>query len=58
METKLTRIAEVARTRPKERFTALIHLIDESMLVDCHHQMNAQKAAGVIKLLKKNTTGI
>jgi group II intron reverse transcriptase/maturase len=53
METKLTRIAEVARTRPKERLTSLIHLIDETMLVDCHHEMDARKATGVDKVTKE-----
>jgi len=31
METKLARIAEVARTKPKEKFTSLAHLINEEM---------------------------
>ena len=47
METKLNRIAEVARTKPKERFTSLIHLINEEMISLCHHEMDGQKAAGV-----------
>ncbi len=33
METKLKRIAEAAREKPKERFTSLAHLINEQMLV-------------------------
>lgn len=47
METKLERIAKVARTRPKERFTSLIHLINEEMLIKCHHELDANKAVGI-----------
>lgn len=47
METKLERITEVARTRPKERFTSLIHLINEEMLIKCHHELDANKASGI-----------
>ena len=32
METKPIRIAEVAKTQPKERFTSLAHLINEDAL--------------------------
>ena len=52
METKLERIAEVARTRPNERFTSLIHLINYEMLVKCHHELDAKKAAGVDEVTK------
>ena len=52
METKLERIAEVARTKPKERFTSLIHLINYEMLVKCHHELDAKKAAGVDEVTK------
>jgi len=34
METKLTRIAEVARTRPNEKFTSLAHLINDETIKD------------------------
>ncbi len=47
METKLARIAEVAKTKPKERFTSLAHLINKEMLVYCHRKMQKKKAAGV-----------
>lgn len=46
METKLARIAEVARKRPKERFTSLVHLINYEMIVKCHHELDGKKAAG------------
>ena len=47
METKLNRIAEVAGTKPNERFTSLIHLINDEMISLCHHEMDGQKAAGL-----------
>lgn len=52
MGTKLDRIAEVARTKPKERFTSLIHLINEEMLIMCHHELDANKAAGIDEVTK------
>ena len=52
METKLERITEIARTKPDERFTSLIHLINYEMIVKCHHELEAGKAAGVDKVTK------
>lgn len=53
METELTRIAEVARKRPQERFTSLAHLINETTLRDCHRKMKANKALGIDKVSKE-----
>ena len=47
METKLARIAEIARKRPQERFTSLAHLINEETIKLCHREMNGKKAAGI-----------
>jgi RNA-directed DNA polymerase len=47
METQLERIAEVAKAKPKERFTSLIHLINKETLIQCHKEMNERKASGV-----------
>lgn len=47
METKLERIAEIAKSRPREKFTSLIHLINEDTIKECHKEMNRKKAAGV-----------
>ena len=52
METKLARIAEVARTKPKEKFTSLAHLINKEMLIQCHRAMKTGKASGVDGLTK------
>ena len=47
METKLTRIAEIARERPKEKFTSLAHLLNAEMLAECHKELKSGKAPGV-----------
>ena len=52
METKLERIAEIARTKPKERFTSLAHLINIEVLIACHKEMNGKKASGVDEVTK------
>ncbi len=52
METKLARIAEIAKTKPNERFTSLIHLINGEMLTQCHKEMKGSKAAGVDEVTK------
>jgi len=52
METKLARIAEAARKRPKEKFTSLAHLINEETIKECHKEMSKKKAVGVDKVTK------
>ena len=47
METRLSRIAEIAKTKPKERFTSLAHLLDKQMLWDSHLELEANKATGI-----------
>lgn len=53
METKLEWIAEVARTRPTEKFTSLAHLINREMLTTCHKQMDKNKAVGADGVTKE-----
>jgi len=52
MQTKLERIAEIAKERPEERFTSLVHLINEESLIQAHRQMKAKKAPGIDKVTK------
>lgn len=52
METKLARIAQVAKERPKEQFTSLAHLLDVEMLRQCHHEFSRNKAPGIDKVTK------
>ena len=44
METKLLRIAELAKSDPKMKFTSLAHLLNEQTLVQCHHELPNKKA--------------
>lgn len=53
METQLERIAAVAKTKPKERFTSLIHLINKETLIQCHREMNGKRATGVDEITKE-----
>lgn len=53
METKLERIAEVARAKPKEKFTSLIHLINKETLIQCHNEMKAKKSSGIDNITKE-----
>jgi retron-type reverse transcriptase len=53
METKLTRIAEIAKERPNERITALAYLINKESITESHHQMKTGKATGVDEITKE-----
>jgi RNA-directed DNA polymerase len=53
METKLTRIAEVAKACPDEKFTSLAHLINEETIKECHREMSKKKAAGIDEVTKE-----
>ena len=53
METKLTRIAEIAKEKPKEVFTALYHHLNQTMLMECHQELAGNKAAGVDQVTKE-----
>lgn len=53
MLTKLEGIAKVARERPNEPFTSLMHLINEEMIIMCHREMEGQKAVGVDRVTKE-----
>ena len=54
METKLIRIAQIAKERPKEVFTSLYHHLNEEMLVKCHQELKGDKAVGVDEITKAN----
>ena len=53
MATGLERIAEIAKAKPKERFTALAHLINVDSLKACHWWMDGKKATGADKVTKE-----
>lgn len=52
METKLVRIAEIARKNPKERFTSLYHHLNNEMLIKCHKELSGNKATGIDEVTK------
>lgn len=52
METKLTRIREIAEENPKERFTSLYHLLNVELLMECHYEIGKDKASGVDQVTK------
>lgn len=53
METKLIKIAELAKTNPKMKFTSITHLINEESLIQCHHELPSGKATGIEKVTKE-----
>ena len=53
METKLARIAKLAKEKPKEQFTSLYHLLNKEMLLKCHAELEANKAAGIDQVTKE-----
>lgn len=47
MKTKLARIAQISKEKPKEIFTSIYHLLNEEMLMLCHEELNGKKATGL-----------
>lgn len=41
------RIAELAKTQPKMKFTSLVHLLNEESLKQCHMELPSKKATGI-----------
>jgi group II intron reverse transcriptase/maturase len=54
METKLVRIAQIAKVKPKEVFTSLYHHLNEEMLTQAHQELKGDKAVGVDEITKAN----
>jgi len=53
VETQLERIARIAKDKPNEKFTSLIHLINKESIIACHKEMNGKKAGGEDKVTKE-----
>ena len=47
METKLLRIAEIAKANPNVKFTSLAHLLNKEALIQSHHELPSKKASGI-----------
>lgn len=52
METKLKRIAQISKEQPKTVFTSIYHLINEELLLQCHKELDGNKAVGIDKMTK------
>lgn len=52
VETKLIRIAEMARTNPETRFTSLYHCMNRERLLGCHRELDGNKAIGIDEVTK------
>lgn len=53
METKLARIAEMAKANPELRFTSIGHLINAQALIKSHEGMKVGKATGIDGVTKE-----
>lgn len=53
MTTKITRINQIAKERPKEVFTSIYHLINEELLKECFNELDGTKAIGLDKMTKE-----
>ena len=53
METKLNRIAELAREDGQRKFTSLAHLLNVETLAQCHHELPVGKATGMKGITKE-----
>ena len=53
METKLERIAEISANLPRPELTSLYHLLNKEMLLQCHKELDGNKAVGVDEITKK-----
>ena len=52
METKLIRITEISKEKPKEVFTSLYHYLNKEMLTQCHKELASNKASGIDEMTK------
>ena len=53
METKLERIAEISATTKHPEFTSLYHLVNKEMLLQCHKELDGNKAVGIDDITKR-----
>ena len=52
VETKLVRITELARTNSEIRFTSLYHYMNKEFLLECHKELDGNKAIGIDEITK------
>ena len=52
MTTKIARINQISKERPKEIFTSIYHLINKELLKECFDELDGNKAVGTDKITK------
>lgn len=52
METKLVKIAVIAKEKPKERFTSLYNYLNKEMLIKSHKELSGNKAVDIDEVRK------
>lgn len=52
MTTKIARINQISKERPKEVFTSIYHLINKELLKECFDELYGNKAVGIDKITK------
>ena len=52
MTTKITKINQIAKEKPKEVFTSLYHLINKELLEECFNELDGNKATGIDNISK------
>ena len=52
MSTKIARINQIAKEKPKEVFTSIYHLINYELLMECFDELDGNKATGLDKVTK------
>ncbi|WP_373218432.1 RNA-directed DNA polymerase [Ruminococcus sp. 5_1_39BFAA] len=53
MKTKLERIADKSAHEPRLEFISLYHLINRELLIQCHKELDGNKAGGIDEITKK-----
>ena len=53
MTTKITRINQISKERPKEVFTSIYHLINKELVKECFEELDGTKAVGIDKITKE-----
>ena len=53
MSTKITRISQIAKDKPKEKFTSVYHFINEELLLECYNELDKNKATGIDGVTKE-----
>lgn len=53
METKLDKIAELSSNNANMVFTSLYHLLNKELLLQCHKELNSNKAVGIDGISKE-----